>query len=221
MKINNKLYYLPINTLINETSFNKLLSFISNESKEKIKRYHFDIDKKLKLYADIMIRIIACRTLYIKNSEIIFEKEEYGKPHIKGVDDFYYNISHTRNAIVIAVSEFPVGVDIEKVKESDLKIANRFFTENEREYLKKNALDINRLFYEIWTKKEAYIKYTGKGLVMPLKSFDVLDAYISSHIYTIEKDDYIISVCSELPYQQYEIIEWSENQLVLLCELIN
>ena len=213
MKIENKLYYLPINTLINKLTFNKLLSFISIENKEQIKRYHFDIDKKLKLYSDVMVRIIVCQMFGLNNSEIVFEKEEHGKPYIKGVNNFHYNISHTRNAIVIAVSEFSVGVDIEKIKKTDLKIANRFFTINEREYINQNDQEKDKLFYEIWTKKEAYIKYIGKGLAMSLNSFDVLDSKISNHIYTFEKDDYIISTCSEYQYQKHKIIELIENQV--------
>lgn len=44
----------------------------------------------------------------------MFYKGEYGKPHINGYPNFYYNISHTSNAIAVAIANNPIGVDIEK-----------------------------------------------------------------------------------------------------------
>lgn len=212
----NKLLYLTVSELIEPSAFYNLLGFASGKKQEQIKRFHFDIDKKLSLYADLLIRIIACQTLSIKNSEIEFEKEEYGKPYIKGNPQFHYNISHTKNAIAIAISDYPIGVDIEKIKKAELDIANRFFTANEQNYINKNKNKSDKRFYEIWTEKEAYIKYIGKGLSIPLNSFNVFENIISNRILTFEKDEYIISVCCEKLNIQIQDI--SENELEGMSE---
>lgn len=209
----NNLYYVEINDMLDEISFKKLLSFVCDEKQEKIKRFHFDIDKKLSLYSELLVRTIICQTLNIPNTEIIFDRNKYGKPYLRGYHDFHFNLSHTRDAIAVAVSNGPVGVDIEKFRDANIEIAKRFFTDGEASFITRNIIDTDKRFYEIWTKKEAYIKFIGKGLSIPLNSFDVLDNNISINIHTFEKDDYIISVCNEYLRTQYDIIELSENEI--------
>lgn len=116
----NKLYFVEISDIINADKFERLLSFVSEENREKVKRFYFDIDRKLSLYAELIVRFAACKTLRIKNNEIKFEKGEHGKPYLKDYPNFHFNLSHTRNVITVAISDKPVGVDIEKVKAVDL-----------------------------------------------------------------------------------------------------
>lgn len=156
-----KLYFLSITDQMKQ-QFNYLLRFVSNGNQQQIRQYHFDIDRKLSLYFDLLVRTIANQTLDIKNNDIVFEKEKHGKPYIKGYPKFYYNISHTRNAIVRVVLNSPVGVDIEKIRKTEYGIAKRFFTANEQLYIEQAGLGSDNRFYEIWTKWESYIKCHGK-----------------------------------------------------------
>lgn len=208
----NKLYFLPIDETMDQETFNILLSFISKEKQDQVNRFQFDIDKKLSLYTELLVRIIACQTLGIKNEEIIFEKGEYGKPYIRDYTNFHYNVSHTRNAIVVVVSDKSIGVDIEKIKTADMQIANRFFTTSEQEYIKEFSSKEDKRFYEVWTKKEAYIKFIGKGLSMPLNSFDVLDSIIYNKMQTFEIGNYIISSYGN--NTKFDKIEIPENKFI-------
>lgn len=96
--------------------------------------------------------------------------------------------------IAVAISNNPVGVNVEKIREIDVRIAKRFFTECELNYIKKDRNCIYEHFFEIWTKKEAYIKYIGKGLSVSLNSFDVTDKRLSGHFYTVGYGKYIINM---------------------------
>lgn len=209
----NILYYLKISDDFYFEHFERLLFSVSVEKRKKIKGFHFNVDKKLSLYSEIIVRYVICRKFNINNSKIVFTRNEYGKPYLKDYINFYFNLSHTRNAIAVAISDKPVGVDIEKVGTAELIIANRFFNESEVAYITKTEIDIDKRFYEVWTKKEAYIKYIGKGLSIPLNSFDTLDNKVSKQIQTFEKDGYIISACSEYQNQMYEIVELSESDI--------
>ena len=91
-------------------------------------------------------------------------KTENGKPYIIKQPDFHFGISHTKNAITVAFSKEPVGVDIEKIRDVDLKVADRFFTEEEQKYINSDVSLSCRRFFEIWTKKEAIIKKSGLKL---------------------------------------------------------
>ena len=60
-----------------------------------------------------------------------------------------------------------IGVDVEKIRPRRVdRIAARFFSKREREFLTAQPDEIHRLraFYQIWTRKEAYLKMTGRGL---------------------------------------------------------
>lgn len=123
----------------------------------------------------------------------------HGKPYFENLPDFYFNISHSGDLTVIAISDQNIGIDIEKLRNINLRVAKRF-CEDEYTYITKNVSPT--AFFEIWTKKEAYLKYLGEGLHGRLNSFSVFKTNIP--IKTFRKDDYIISVCGT---ENFEIIE--------------
>lgn len=209
------LYYIRIDDTIKQNTLNYLLTFVSKEKKEQINRYYFNVDKKLSLYADLIVRVIACKTFGLTNKDIDFFKSEYGKPNLNNYLNFHYNVSHTRNAIAVVVSDSQVGVDIEKIREAEFKIVNRFFTQPEIEFIDNTVAESKKRFYIVWTKKEAYIKYIGKGLYIPLNSFNVFDETISKKMQTIVKDNYVISICGI--NQGCCIEEIQESMIVSMC----
>ena len=123
----------------------------------------------------------------IKMPEI--KKGSHGKPYFPGTD-IHFNISHSGDLKILAIAETPVGVDIEKVRKADLRVAKRF-CENEYNYITQK--DSEHRFFEIWTKKEAYLKYKGTGLNGGLDSFDVFS--LPEDITTFRFKEYFISVC--------------------------
>lgn len=196
--------------------FARNMHFVSNEKQQQIVKFRFDIDKKLSLYSEIIVRQLACKELNIENEDLIFDRNEFGKPYLIDYPEFHFNISHTRNAIAVAISDKPVGIDIERIKDADLNIARRFFTEQEQAYILCNELDQLKRFYEIWTKKEAYIKYMGKGLSIPLKSFDVTEYVIRDRINCFEINGYAVSVCRDDETRRSDIKIISEEELLKL-----
>lgn len=62
---------------------------------------------------------MASDVLNIDPNDVIFLQQKYGKPYIKGHSNFHFNISHIKNAIAIAISDYLVGVDIERIGEID------------------------------------------------------------------------------------------------------
>jgi 4'-phosphopantetheinyl transferase len=212
--IMNKLYFIKIDEDIDEHTFNFLLLLTSYEKQQKINNFRFDIDKKLSLFSDILVRYLACKSLNLANKDLHFAISEYSKPYLIGYRDFQYNISHTRSAIVVGVSNLTIGVDIEKIRKSHLKIAKKFFTYNEFDYILTESGNQDKLFYEIWTKKEAFIKWIGKGLSIPLISFDVTSEELKDKISTYQIDDYIISICSIIESNESNLIEMSEQELI-------
>jgi 4'-phosphopantetheinyl transferase len=80
----------------------------------------------------------------------------------------HFNLSHSRDAILFALRlEDPIGVDVEYMRDSldFVSLAKRFFSEQEQCDISSCAgLEQKKAFYTHWTRKEAYLKATGKGL---------------------------------------------------------
>ncbi len=140
-------------------------------------------------------------------NDIIFSKNIYGKPYLIG-NKFYFNISHSKQKVAVALYSEEVGVDIEKIANPNLKIVDRFFTYDEKNFvfLCDNKLKIAERFYIIWTLKESYLKYKGVGFKQSLKSFsfNVLKTgefilYLDRDcVFKVKKiDGYIVSCCSK------------------------
>lgn len=113
---------------------------------------------------------------------------ENGKPYLKEHPHFHFNISHSKDTVAVAFGNNELGVDIEKIRPVNPKVAERFFTENEREQIKTPAC-----FFAVWTKKEAAIKKDGKAL----KNISSIDTTNQFNIKTFFEDDLVISLCSQ------------------------
>jgi 4'-phosphopantetheinyl transferase len=99
--------------------------------------------------------------------------EKGGKPFIFGLPHVHYNISHCVGMVALALSDRPVGVDVEKVRPMRDALVRRVLTEEEQSFLYKTASceeARSEWFTRFWTLKESYLKYTGEGIAASLTS---------------------------------------------------
>ncbi len=207
--------------------FNRLLRLVSDEKQSKIHKFYKYQDKANTLIADILSRVMICTKLGITNNQICFYKNEFGKPLLKGKENFHFNISHSEHWVACTVGSIPVGIDVEIIKPVEINIAKRFFSNKEYCDLMEKDED-NRLsyFYNIWTLKESYIKADGKGMSIPLNSFEFV--IHGNKICLCIKD--IPQICS---FQQYQLEnncmmsaftygneQWMDPKILTLSELI-
>lgn len=193
------IYAINQKTKLNSEKFNSLMSYVSKERNRKILQFLKWEDAQRSLIAELMVRSIAWYKLGVDNDRIYFEKNEYGKPYLRNYHNFHFNISHSGEWVVCAVSIFPVGIDIERIKSIDLQIAERYFSKEEYSYLMEIEDEKKEeRFFELWTLKESYIKAIGMGLSLPFNSFTIL-AY--------ENDTYYLksSSISNFKFKQYFI----------------
>lgn len=118
-----------------------------------------------------------------------------GKPYIDK-SGIYVSISHSDKLCAAAVSDGELGVDIERIKHDRttdrlIRLSHRFFTAGEHEYV---LADPSVRFWEIWTAKESFIKFTGEGLIRPLNSFSVFDVAVNYNRFVYS--DWAGCICS-------------------------
>lgn len=112
-----------------------------------------------------------------KESKLTMRIMKHGKPYFVEIDDkgrekatdIYFNLSHSQEMSVCVLSRQPVGIDIEKIRPYNVKVAHRILSEEEWVSLQKSE-DKDRDFIRFWTLKEAYGKYTGEGLGTDFKN---------------------------------------------------
>ena len=108
-----------------------------------------------------------------------------------------FSLSHTQGAVAVAISDSPVGIDIEEIKERDITaLSRRALTEREREELDASPPE-DRLtrFYEIWCKKEAYFKTLGSAAFIPNKT-DSTEAGAISRVIELDGRRLVLAVAA-------------------------
>ena len=123
------------------------------------------------------------------------KRGEHGQLSLVG-DPRHISLSHSGPVTVLAVSDRPVGVDLERVTEERPHIADRFFPESfRRELDAASASDRPEVFFRLWTRLEAALKRDGRGLTAPRPEFEEI---VGRYAITTERnDDLIWSIATE------------------------
>lgn len=75
-----------------------------------------------------------------------------------------FSISHSKNYVCVAVADKDIGVDIELIRPFNENLCKKVMNESEMNVFKR-IKDKNKCFFEVWTKKEAYVKRKRVGLI--------------------------------------------------------
>ncbi len=202
-----------------------VFAFLEKDRIEKIKKIRSESEKLLRIYASVFVKLYVSKNTGISLSKLKYLYQHNGKPYFNDCP-IKFNISHTKNTLAIGFSSSEIGVDVEEIRQIDLKLAKRYFTENENMYIFENNISANFLeqlnmpcfctndsdalykrFFCIWTRKEAFVKRSGTGLCFKLNSVDLVDVNQSRGILTIEKDNRIISVATNDKENKFNFID--------------
>lgn len=165
---------------VHEARIKHLYPLLSIEEKERSERFKFYKHRKAFIASHGFMHMVLAYYIDTSKSGIHFTHTEYGKPFIKqqqNPDNIQFNLSHSKNMAILAVCKNnAVGIDMEYAQRKTdwLSISKRFFTESEQQKLFKLPEDLQKnAFYQVWTRKEAHMKVTGKGLSLAPTQFEV------------------------------------------------
>ncbi len=152
---------------------------LSAEELARANRFQFDRDRQHFVVARGLLRFLLGRYTAREPEHVAITYGNYGKPELLASvgRSLSFNVSHAGDQALMAFTpDQQIGVDIEAKRPlPDLEtIAAQFFSPHEQAALRSLPLeDRVDAFYNIWTRKEAFIKATGYGLMFPLDQFDV------------------------------------------------
>ncbi|MGE8000619.1 4'-phosphopantetheinyl transferase family protein [Lysinibacillus sp. NPDC093190] len=220
-----EIFGVNIGSIKSEHSLSELIELISDEKRNKINFYRKKEDYLRSLTAELLIRVILVKKGLFQNKDIQFEFNNYGKPLLKN-SSIEFNISHSGDWVVCAVSNCLVGIDIEEIRPYNVSTIKESLSASEfNTLIDLSENDRNTLFFNLWTLKESYIKAVGEGLSIPLKSisFEINEneiIFTNSHnndIFNFKQyeidDRYRLSVCNENALFPKEICIWSFHKL--------
>lgn len=164
-----------------ETEYAQASVQLSQSRKKRIERMKMPLDKKRSLASGLLLKRLLSEKYGIEDA--LLENRENGSPFLVGTD-LFVSISHSEEMVACAVSERPVGIDIELIKPINLAVCRKVCVEdeavyifgkipNEEDYCYCENEEILRRFFEIWTAKEAYFKMLGTGIT-DFKTVNVL-----------------------------------------------
>lgn len=161
---------------------NDFFSQFSDEEKTRAERFKFAIHRSRFIASHGFTRTVLANYLKIEPDAIEYQKGNQGKPYLAEIlltanDNLQFNLSHTEDVALLAITQgAEIGVDIEcSERKTDWRgIVQRFFTEGEQKAL--FALPEKQqkaAFFELWTRKEAYMKVLGTGLSLAPTEFSL------------------------------------------------
>lgn len=162
-----KILYANVSPLSNDTVYEAAYRLLPDFRQKKADKLKFRSDKNLSVGAWLLLRHSLTEAGYDCNS-LKFDVEKSSKPYI--ICDLskplHFSLSHSGNIALAAISDSPIGADVEEIGNFNPDICKRFFTKKERDSIMRQCDEESRkeMFFRIWTLKESYVKMTGKGI---------------------------------------------------------
>ena len=132
-----------------------------------------------------------------------------GKPHLAHRPDIHFSITHSDKWVFLAVSDCEIGIDAQMPRRVCPRLAARSTTPEELAWVKA---DTEPNFTRLWTMKEAYLKYTGTGLTVPIREVTITvppmggyDAQHECYWILLSYENVPLSVCSAEPHKEIGI----------------
>ncbi|MEW6711281.1 MAG: 4'-phosphopantetheinyl transferase superfamily protein [Candidatus Riflebacteria bacterium] len=143
----------------------QLSEFLSSDEKQRLDRFSNEAARRGFICSRGILRRLIGNYLGQNPEKLEFAFNEHGKPSLKYFPDCFFNISHSRDRLVLLFAPCCCGIDIEcGARKVDFQpILRRFFAEEEIASWQLQPEPV-AAFFRGWTRKEAFLKATGVGI---------------------------------------------------------
>lgn len=167
-------WFYPLN--LTPPCLDQLIPLLDAEELARSERLVHLVHRQRFIAAHGFMRSVLSRYTQQTANDLLFAKGEYGKPRLVNNAELHFNLSHSQDMAMLAIASEPVGIDIEYMdRKCDwLAIMQRFYTAPEIHKIMSLPCALQQhTFFQVWTRKEAYMKVTGKGLYLSPNEFTV------------------------------------------------
>jgi 4'-phosphopantetheinyl transferase len=188
-----------------EQSTPELLHLLNTDEQSRASRYYKEKDRNQFIICRAILKILLAAHSKTATQDITIDYDVNKKPFLGSHPWLHFNVSHSEDFAVIAMSQCKLGIDVEWVsKNFDFwPILPGVFTENEILFV-QGAENKEYSFYSLWTRKEAFVKAIGRGIdddfkkVPSLNGLHTIDSGEAHsmqnwHIYSFELAEYYLA----------------------------
>lgn len=181
--------FRKINT-VPEQTYRRVYEGLSDSRKAHIDRMKKEEDKKRSLLASLLVQEL----LEKQGVAATLERDGNNRPYLEGCD-LFVSITHSHEAVACALSQEPVGIDMEKIEPVRAALVRYVCRPEEWEYVQQGqSIDARleekqmlRRFFEVWTAKEAWFKKQGSGELLQVNTCQLEKTHFL-------KDGYLITI---------------------------
>ena len=166
------------------------LEGISEQRREQALRFKHEQGQRLCVLAYQLLKR-GLKEVYGIDENPLFIYNEYGKPSIAGHPEIFFNLSHCKEAAVCVISDHPVGIDVESIREYKESLVRYTMNDDEVREIESSESPAST-FIRLWTMKEATMKLIGTGISNDMKN--VIDT-VTYRYTTVDRQQYIYTVC--------------------------
>jgi len=165
---------------LTDTARRTLSSTLAPAELRRADRFHFAEHRARFIAARGLLRTVLGRCLDTEPGSLEFQYAAHGKPQLAGrfvATGLQFNLTHRENLALLAVAQNArIGIDVERTRvmtdASDL--VTRFFSPSESAaFHSLSAVQQPEAFFNLWTRKEAWLKATGLGISQYLAQVEV------------------------------------------------
>lgn len=179
---------------INDFDLDAALLELTEQRREQALRFRHEQGRRTCVLAYLLLKR-ALRTEYGLTASPVFGYGEHGKPFIVGHPEIHFNLSHCREAVACVVSDRPVGIDVESVRQYKDSLARYTMNDDELRLIAE-AERPDVAFTRLWTMKEARLKLTGEGIRNDMKTVLSEGRGVFTTVECLARN-YVYSVCQE------------------------
>lgn len=156
-----QVYIVDCSCFLNQELFLEGMDKLSSFRRKKVNQAKSTLSKRQRLGAGVLLWK-GLQELGFSEQEMTYGVDASGKPFFENCPTLHFSLSHSGEWAVCALSDSPVGVDVQIVSEYNARVAERFFSKEEAQRLltlKKQEQDEE--FTRLWARKESRVKYWG------------------------------------------------------------
>ena len=162
-------------------SVSSCLALLSADERMRVSRFHTQQVRDRSVVARAKLRWLVGGYLGVEPTRLQFAAGSHGKPLLadERAAGLQFNLSHSEDTLALSfTSGHAVGIDVEHIRPVDdldglMRVA---LTPTERDDVRSQPPGARRLsrFFQLWTRKEAYLKATGEGIAAGVAHVDAL-----------------------------------------------